>query len=366
MRNITRIMACVALLSASLSNSSAWARELSFDVDMQSYFDNREFSNIKSVKFRSGTDFGVRLDPKVIYNFDEVNTIHFGAEIYESFGGESTTFFDSVAPILYYGFDNEKWSATMGIFERSRMAIDDYSGAFFSDDYLFFDNRITGMMGRYTSGDSYVELVCDWESQPSETTRERFRLLSSARRRWSNLYIGYNLSVTHFAGQKLAGFGNVVDNVLLNPMVGVRFNIAEVEMDGRVSYLQSLQRDRSYENEWLSPSMGEVALEAKYRGFSIDEALYFGDDLMPLYDGHTLDDGQEMEYGSLLYTGDPLFRSSGYYNRAALCYERTFFDEKVGVKVEFVTHLNEEGFSTQQMVRLNVKIGGSLYRWGQK
>ncbi|MFI3303972.1 MAG: hypothetical protein SNF68_04770 [Rikenellaceae bacterium] len=348
----------IAVLLLSFATSVS-AQSVGYDVEFSSTFDNREYSDIETLKPRSGTDFVVGLTPKIYLDFENNSRLYFGADFTSPIGGESV----DIAGIIYYGYDSEAWSVSMGLFERSRMMIDSYSTAFFSTDYLIDDSILGGVAGRYMSGPSFVEFVCDWESQPSATSREKFRLLSAARRYWSNLYIGYNLSMTHFAGIDGGAFTNVVDNALVNPCVGVLFSVGEVDVDARVGYLQSLQRDRSYGNVWETPAMTEIAAKIGFRGFSIDEALYLGDNLMPLYGGHILDDGVVMEYGEQLYTGDPMFATEGgFYNRAALKYERSFYDNMMSVSAQFVTHATSEGLGTEQILQLSLSLGGNLYR----
>ncbi|MFI3269877.1 MAG: hypothetical protein SNJ09_07265 [Rikenellaceae bacterium] len=342
--------------------TASFSQNLIYDIEFDTYFDNREYAQTDDFGYRSGTDFAVSLAPTLGLQFDEDNTLYFGLQSFAPFEEVDNRLFDTIETILYYAYNGTQWSAAAGIFPRSRMAIGSYSTAFFADDYLFYDRLVSGVMGQYRVDDSFVEMVCDWESQPSETSRERFRLLSAGRRYWSRLYAGYNLSVTHFAGQQLEGFNNVVDNLLLNPRVGARWS-GVYDVDLSIGYLQSMQRDRSYGNEWLAPYMGELSLSVSRWGVTFTEQAYFGDDLSPLYDGHILADGTVVEYGAKLYTGDPFFRTtSGFYNRAAVGYSRTFFDGQLALRAQFVTHADGSGLGTEQILDVAVKIGGTLYK----
>lgn len=338
------------------------AQVLSYEVGFETYFDNREYSLTKAGKSSTGSDFASRLTPMIGINIADGSDLKLGLEAMQPLGVGGDGLFSEIKLLLFYTYDSDMWSASAGLFPRSRMRYDGYSTAFFSDDYLFFDNSIDGLMGRYGTKDSYVEFVCDWEGQPTATMREKFRLLSSGRYSWSKFYAGYNLSVTHFAGQSDEGkFGNVVDNGLVNPSVGFKHS-GLYDIDFKVSLLQSLQRDRSYDNKWLTPKMGEAALKISRWGFSIDERFYLGDNLFPLYGGHTLEDGTYMEYGEQLYTGDKFFSTDGgFYNRAALCYDRSFFNDQLDLRVHFVTHCDSEGLGTEQMIELKLKLGGTLY-----
>lgn len=332
------------------------AQEIFYELDLVTYFDNREYG----VASRSGTEFAERFTPQIGYRFDGKNRVNIGVNAYAPFAEHDGGLFERVELVLYYGFDSALWSVAAGIFPRERMRIDSYSTAFFTRDYLFSNSLVSGMMGRYFVGDSFVEFVCDWEGQPSEETRERFRLLSAARRYWSWFYVGYNFSQTHFAGQEAANMDNVVDNLLLNPRVGVRLG-GKYEADVSVGYLQSMQRDRTYEGRWRMPAMVELSMSVSRWGVTLSNEFYLGDDLFPLYDGVEIDDGTRVEYGSLLYTGDPFFRSEGgFYDRVAVGYNRRFFDDKVSVGAQFVTHIDGSGVGTEQIVNVGVKLGGRI------
>ncbi len=356
-----RFIIAIATVITLLSITSTSAQELLYDVKLDGYFDNREYNMGGSIGARSGSDFAVRLAPTLGFSFWEGNSINAGVDMMQPLGGEPLL--ENIKAVIFYAYDSAHWSAAAGVFSRDRMMRDDYSTAFYTDDYLFNDDLIEGLMARYFRGESYIEAVCDWEGQPSVDRREKFRLLSSARRYWDKLYIGYNLSITHFAGADNEIFTNVVDNVLVNPCVGARWEWDDLKLNASLSYLQSLQQDRSFEEGWQSPAMGEAAFRLEYKGFSLDERFYFGDDIMPLYDGHTLEDGTVMEYGELLYTGDPFFRAvGGFYNRAALRYDRSFFKERMRIRAEFVTHANGDGVGYEQIVSLNIRFGGKLIK----
>ncbi len=354
------IYTLVALFISSFLPLSA--QEITYDLGFETYFDNREYSQTAIGDPYSGSDFASRITPMVGMKFAQGSSLQLGLEAMQPLGVGGNRLFSEIDLLLYYTYDSDRWSVAAGLFPRSRMKIDSYSTAFFSDDYLFYDNSIDGLMGRYGDDDSFVEFVCDWEGQPTLTTREKFKLLSAGRYAFSKFYLGYNLSITHFAGQSEGGvFQNVVDNGLFNPSVGFKTS-GLYDLDVKLSLLQSLQRDRNYDMRWITPRMGEIALKVSRWGFTFDERLYVGDDLYPLYGGHTLDDGTYMEYGDQLYTGDIFFRSAkGFYNRAALCYNRSFFDDQLDLRVHFVTHCDGGGLGTEQMIELKLKIGGTLY-----
>lgn len=334
----------------------ASAQSLYYDIDFDNFFQNREYNKIDFLSERSATEFAARFSPSLELHFKENHSFNLGADLIALFTAPDKVLFDYADLVLYYGFDNEHWSASAGIFPRSRMAIDSYSHAFFTDDYLFFNNMVSGIMGQYRRSESFVEFVVDWESQPTETTREVFRLLSAGRIQWEHFAVGYNFSLTHFAGQEAEWMDQVVDNMLINPAVEYRIQGA-FDFRARVGYLQSLQRDRSYGNEWLTPYMGEFGLRLSRWGVVLDNTIYLGENIEPLYDGQVAPDGTIITYGNQLYRGDECFRTEGgYYDRASIGYERSFLKGMLEVGAHFITHFVAEGIASEQLVRLKLHL----------
>ncbi len=335
------------------------AQELRYDVELETYFDNREYLSNSRMVSRAGTDFAERFTPSVGYYFDGVNGVTMGVIAVAPFRELDGKLFDDVELLLYYSYDSDRWSAAAGFMPRSRMKIDSYSTLFFRDDYLFYDNVITGVVGCYSDGVSFVEFVCDWENQIGVTERERFRLMSAARYYWSKLYVGYNVMMTHLAASETTL--GVVENIIINPRVGLRAS-GKYDFDMSLAYIQTMQQDRVYGDGSVNPAMGEVSLSIGRWGLTLSEQFYWGKNLMPLYDGQVTDDGLFMDYADLIYSGDPFFATDGgFYNRASLGYERRFFDEKVGIGAHFITHCDSEAFSTEQILRVDVKLGGKIY-----
>lgn len=363
MFRFSHTLLAVVLFAINTSIAMAEQRDLidnlSLDINVETYFDNRENANSEELRSRSGSDFALKLAPTVNYNFYGTHSLVGGVSWMIPFGEVGSEggllddpYYDNVTPILYYSIKDDRWSVAAGLFPHSETTINSYTTAFFADDYLFYDNVISGVMGRHNwSEKSYIEMICWWRSQPTNQTREIFSLLSSANiEMGDNFYGGYSFSLTHFAGSKAEGEDNVVDNILANPYVG--FNIdGKWSFDMRVGALISMQRDRSYGNEWQMPVKGEVGFSLSRWGFTLDERFYIGDDLMPLYDGHP-----DLYYADALYTGDPFFRADGVYNRAEIKYQRKFANDRVALDVGFVTHLYEGTFNTEQRLKLTIML----------
>lgn len=363
---IHRLVLALALIA---SAATVRAQEILVGADFEMYFDNKEFGNntfaVPGEDIASGTDFAARLRPKLGIRWEEKNTLVFGADMLQNFGQQNSGFLSEIKPIIYYQFQTPKVQAVAGIFTRDMTHSDDYSTAFFTDAHKFVHDRMNGVLAQYNSGESYVEFVCDWEGMYSRESREKFRILSAGRHYLNHFYYGYNFTMFHFAGQQDAPLENVVDYFLLNPAVGVKFT-AFFDFDIRLGLLQTAQRDRSFGHAWETPRMGEFGFKMSRWGFTLDERLYFGNNLNPFFSGHMYEgeDGTQtfIPYGRELYPGESFFRTDkNIYNRASLSYAKWFFKNTLRVKAEFITHYDGTGLGSQQKLEVSVRLLKSVY-----
>lgn len=345
--------------------AASHAQEVLVGVDFDTYFNNREFGNETPVApglgSESGTTFAARLTPSVGLRWEQKNTLMFGVDMYQNFGEQSDRFLSKVSPIVYYQFLTPKVKAVAGIFTREMTHSSDYSPAFFTDSYKFVNNRFNGVMAQYNSGPSYVEFICDWEGMQSTQTREKFRILSSGRHYLRHFYYGYNLTVLHFAKKKEDPNTHIVDFMLVNPCVGMQFN-AYFDFDIKLGLLQTMQRDRGFEEKWRTPRMGEFRFKMSRWGVTLDEQLFVGENIFPFYAGHLLDDGTPLSYGHDLYPGVGYFYTAkNIYSCTTLSYCKWFFKETLGIKGAFLGHYDGRGFGTQQILQVSVRFLKTVY-----
>ena len=188
--------------------------------------------------------------------------------------------------------------------------------------------------------------------------REQFRILFSGEGRFAKImYAGASAEMQHYANR--ADFNhNVVDNIVINPYVGVDFE-AFFDFDIRLGYLQTYQRDRLRDENAKLPFGAELFFRMSRWGVFISNNLYVGDDLMPLYSSM----GKEgTPYGTDLYAADAFYHTdNGIYNRTGIGYERNFWKERLKVKAEFVLKTDGERLYNQQIISLGVNIAPKLY-----
>ena len=343
----------VIILVAILAFGTLSAEELFFNGELSTHFDNTEYTG--SGIGDSRTVFAVRVIPTLGYRFEGGHSVVIGAELLKDFG--SNKFIDQTKLVAYYQFENEQYGANAGIFQRYKL-IGNYSRAFFSDAYLIYNPMIQGIAGRYSGKNGFAEIVVDWDGLYSPEVREKFRVMLSGGGNFAEIcYAGASFSMQHFAN-KSTFQGNVVDNLLLNPYIGVKFN-AFFDFDIRLGGLISAQRDRKTDEGWILPSGGEFYFKMSRWGVYIDNNLYAGASLTPFY--HTIGkDG--LPYADNLYTFDPFYGTQHkVYNRTGIGYSRSFASDRVSVKAEMALQYDGKKMYCQQLVGISATIAPILY-----
>lgn len=346
------------LFAVLMAGGGLRAQELLVGVDFDNRFDNREYAgnefNVPQ------TLFSARLTPFVGIEWMEKNRLVVGVEMLRNFGQYNAPrdpFMSDVKPLMYYRFKTPNVQADAGIFDRGEL-MGDYSAAFFSDSTRFYHNRLSGFLGRYVSTErpgTYIELALDWEGMFSAESREMFRILSAGRYTTRpGFYVGYALSLFHFAGSELNR--NVTDNLLLNPHLGWKFN-AFFDFDIRGGLLAAPQRGRSVDNYWRLPCGGQLDIAISRWGVKLENNLYLGQNLQPLR-GYVSNPETGATYAAEgLYAGESFYATTKHvYNRTWIGYDRRFFHDTLHVEAGMIFHYDGTGMGTQQVVQLSVNL----------
>lgn len=350
-----------------LAAAGTQAQNLIAGADFATRFDNREYANNDFNE--SQTLFSARLTPRIGVEWMDKNRLVIGVDMLQNFGqynGAREPFLSDVKPVVYYQFNTKNVQANAGIFDRKEL-MGDYSRAFFSDSTAFYHNRLSGFLGRYVStsrADTYVEMAIDWEGMYSTDSREMFRILSAGRyTTGGGFYAGYAFSMFHFAGSK--DNENVTDNLLANPYIGWRFD-AFFDFDVKAGFLFAPQRGRSVDHTWKKPYGGQLDIVIRKWGVKIENNLYAGQNLQPLFNV-VANPETGITYGKDgLYAGESFYATTKHiYNRTWIGYDRRFFHGTLGVEAGMVFHYDGTGLGTQQVVKLSVDIE-KLFNIGPK
>ena len=335
--------------------------ELKLQADFTSLFDNKEYASMKGVD--SGTLFGARLTPQVGVEWQERNSLMVGADLYQDFG--HNRFLSKAKLQLYYAYNAPQVKLYAGIFPRSAMRGLN-TPLFFDPAYRFYNNSISGVLARYEDNESpsFVEFAMDYTGMRSYDVRESFAIMSSGKHSlfvpegW--LSYGYDFYMGHYAKDYNPDtIDGVVDNLMLAPyiafehnclcMLGSRYPLA---LDVRLSYVQSLQRDRIGENVWKHPFGGELYVALWWAGIELSNRLYVGKGSLLTYYNR---------YGSAVYHNMPIYRTEkGIYDAIALSYSQRFFDDTVGLKAGITMEYNGTGWGTRQWLQVDVALGTDI------
>lgn len=336
-----RVLLVVALITLSLT---VQAQEVVVEAQFETRFDNREYS--ANDFGEAMTLFGMSFSPEVGLQWAEKNRLMVGANLNHEFGDQKAL--SEAALMVYYQFRSPSVQLNAGIFPRSKM-IGEYSEAIFDDKTTFYHDPLQGLLFNYRSqaSQSYAELLVDWEGLRTETQREKFRILADGRWDDGRFWAGGSLMMLHYAKTlNEAADEGVVDNLLLNPYVGVRFG-GQFQVSFRLGYLQAMQRDRKSDTGWLTPKGGELYASISRWGLTLDNRLYVGENLQPLYG----------IYGQELFEGSTFYGVTGHiYNRTAVSYSRSFFNDTLQVDAALVAHYDGTGVGFQQVLKIGVGL----------
>ena len=116
--------------------------------------------------------------------------------------------------------------------------------------------------------------------------------------------------------------------------------------------LVSMQRDRSI-GQWHTPCGAAIEATAEWRFLGIDEHLYAGRNLMPLYP----------KYGSLLNLGDPSYQAKLYSRTTVRAY--IFRNQFVNLYASLVSTTRPKLSPFGKKVSLRVYVDDILWRDGK-
>ena len=365
------LLCCIAIMGLNATQAQE-DMKLLVGADFDMYFDNREYVDCKFGE--SQTLFSSRLTPKVGVEWNKYNRLVAAMDLWADHGN-NTVVLAKARPQFYYEFDSKKVAAYAGIFPRSAMK-GLRSPLFFDPSYCFYNNSIAGVLARYQNqtGANYIEFAMDYTGMRSYDVRESFAIMSSGEYKLNYLFeaivdplsIGYNFYMGHYAKDyNPETIDGVVDNIMLTPYIEYAevplfsMGLHCVTFDARLSYVQSLQRDRINENTWEHPFGGELLVNFGWNGLELSNRLYVGKgSLLSYYN----------RYGSDVYHGMSLYRTEkGIYDAIALSYSRWFCNNTVGVKAGITAEYDGTGWGTRQWLQVDVTIGndmsvGSMWR----
>lgn len=326
------------------------AQEVTWSVDMNSIFDNREGSS-NDYYCIDQTLFLTRLAPEIGIRFLPGQKIAGGVSWIQPVGNGWRDY--KICPTLYYNYNVGHWRMNFGMFPRTQL-MEPMPTVLWSDSLAYHEPNIRGMMLQYMAAKGYAEAFLDWRSLQSETHREAFNLnFNGIWNPCGALLLGGHLQYSHLAKQKDAPLDQGVnDDVTINPYVGL--NLAKaVGADSLVvkaGYVQTLERDRSGENKWKSPKGALIDIVAEKGIFGVKETMFAGENIFPLYG----------KYGHLLNLGDPYFQAP-FYSRTNV-YAYIVRNQFVNLVASLDYHYTKEEKGFWQKLLLRVYLDNGLWK----
>lgn len=313
--------------------TSIFAQNLLWKAEVNSFFDNTEFSNSK-VQIPQ-TMAGVHFAPEIGISFHEKNRIFIGIDVLHEFGSDE--FIDYHDPIIYYEYAGNPFRFYMGAVPRKKL-LDKYPRMFFQDSINNYRPTINGFFWELNKDKNYANVWLDWTGRQSKEKNEAFFVGWSGRFNYKSFYVQHFGYMFHFAKKKDPVIDEAIhDNGLILTSVGLdladRTGFEKLEINAGWSL--GLDRDREL-GKWETPQAFVSEMKVEYRGLGLFNSLYVGNKQQKFRNDH----------GSNLYWGDPFYRLKKY-DRADL-YINFFKSKVVNLKLICSFHFAESSVYNEQ------------------
>ncbi len=360
-------------LSAQSDSTGTNSRaKLLWGVRFDARFDNHENDELKYLPaVRSATFFSVRAVPTIGVGWGDENSrrgrhsLHAGGSFTLDISQKVSK--QPIEPVVYYNYSSEWFGIFAGKFERANL-IGSYARTISTGTQWFYDNVLDGFAFQYRAPQGYAELVLDWDGIKTKSSRERFRVISSAAftpvkthaMRW--FAMGYSFDLYHMANS-LEGAEGVVDHFGIGPWIGANFHELGAPLDIlslQVGWYQMFDRDRAGENKWLAPGGGMIDFTIQKWGLGARNRLYWGVPLMPLKGVLSAADA------AMIYRGDPFYSAvsdTRIFNYTYIYWRPQWFSSR-GVNFELSIGLHTDGKKVgfQQSLMVNVYLNRGFFK----
>lgn len=337
----------IAILALVGGGNLLMAQELDYGVGFVTLFDNTEYAGMEHQW--SETLFSSRLTPKVKLGWEDGNELVVASDFTRDFGHD-TDFVSDANIQFYYGYSAPQVRLLAGIFPRTQMR-GLQGDLFFDHSYRFYNNTLSGVLARKESlsKSSFIEFAMDYNGKRTETTREAFAIMSAGRYAEHALYLGYDLMIGHYAKDyDLTTRDGVVDNFLLTPYLGLQGKSYDVG----VKYVQSVQRDRVNENEWVCPKGLEFYASLKFNRFTLSNVTYLGEAPFVYYERYA-DNKQQRLYPGLQHYASS---SECFYEALTLGYREYFANKSVMLDIGITVEGDGVAWGTRQWLCVSVVL----------
>lgn len=345
---LNRLIILIAVACSAAAIPVFAQQQFKWSIDAGSVFENREgdgyYSADQTIAF-------TRLSPEVGISFlDGRHSLMGGVSWYQPIGNGWDDY--KLSPTVYYRYSSPSWRLSLGMLPRTQL-IEQLPTVLMSDSIRYTEPNIRGALVQYVHRRGFFELVLDWRSFQTETQREAFSVYFNGRwnAAWA-LFVGGRLQVNHLANTKHPSPDqNVNDDLSVNPYAGFDFTRFTPRIDSlavRAGLMLQLERDRST-GIWQKPCGFMLDAIAEWRFLGIEEHLYVGKNLFPLYP----------KYGTLLNLGDPNYQAKVYSRTNVRAY--IFRNQFMNLYASLDFHYTPEAFTFWQKIAVRVYIDDRLW-----
>lgn len=256
---------------------------------------------------------------------------------------------------LYYDTKYKNFSGYFGIFPRKHW-IGSYPNLYYRKDFLMQNPMTNGMAFQYQSDekDLQAEFIFDWYGGNLQKRIDEFLASTFIQKSFlsDNLFVGGSFLLYHTKNDEILNPYNttkdvwLLDRLYYNAYIGTdlakQFMPYMDSMHLSIGVLGSVERKRRH-SSGLDPFSNraglELALKAQYKGFGIDNSLYYGQGQMQYFS----------EYGESLYWGLPFYQAR-FYDRAEMYWEHK--NEYCTARFSFILHFTDTQVANTQMLTI--------------
>lgn len=325
----------LAFLLAFLFFAAATAQEFTASVDANITFNNREGGDALRP---DQTFLFTRLQPEVGIRIDRSGARHQlsgGVQWYQPINNDGRG--HHVDPIIYYAFSRGNLTAAIGAIPRTFLP--EEPRYLRSDSLNYTDRRIRGFLVHNHGRRGSVSAYLDWRQMQSERQREAFLATVFGQYRLATRWwAGGWFRLNHLAKRRKAPDGEGVnDDITINPLIGFSHSAGRHQLDISAGAVINLERAR-VDDKWRTPAGFTAAARWLYKWIDIEQNIYAGANLFPLYP----------RFGSQLNLGDTYY-TDHFYSRTDLrahIVQTSFVDLNLGISL----HATDRTFGFWQQV----------------
>jgi len=343
----------VILLLPLLVMTSLHAQEVEWSVDASVLLNNREGDNPQCP---DQTFMFTRLAPEVGLSLHDGEHVFKGGVVwYQPMIDDMDGY--KVLPTVYYQYNRpDGWHVTLGMLPRS-LLVQRMPRYLWSDSLAYTQPNLRGGVVQLIKPAGYAEVAIDWRQMQTWERREAFTaFLNTQWRVLGPVSLEGHVQYSHLARSRRAvtepaNTEHVNDDLVVNPMAVLDWSRRTVLDSLRLSAgaIIAYERNRG-NNTWRNPAGFVATATVRWRWLQLDETLYAGKDLMPLYD----------EYGSQLNQGDAYYRSR-VYSRTDLT-ARVVHTRCVDLSASLMLHLTDKFTGFWQQITCRFYLDNRLWR----